>query len=82
MRSRVSAFLPAFQELGWIEGHNVRIDLRWGHSPERISEQARELQLQPDVIFVTGFPLRLLTAECGDLGAARPLGSAKVNAGW
>ena len=53
MRSRITAFLHAFQELGWIEGRNVHIDLRWGDSPERIAAQARELvQLQPDVIFV------------------------------
>ncbi len=53
MRSRIGAFVNAFQELGWIEGRNVRIDLRWGGSPERIAAQARGLvQLQPDVIFV------------------------------
>jgi putative tryptophan/tyrosine transport system substrate-binding protein len=53
MRSRMAAFLHAFQELGWIEGRNVHIDLRWGDSPERIATHARELvQLQPDVIFV------------------------------
>jgi putative tryptophan/tyrosine transport system substrate-binding protein len=53
MRSRIEAFVHAFQELGWIEGRNVRIDLRWGDSPERTAAQARELvQLQPDVIFV------------------------------
>ena len=53
MRSRITAFLHAFQELGWIEGRNVHIDLRWGDSPERIAAQARELvQHQPDVIFV------------------------------
>src|SRR5262245_26835105 len=53
MRSRIEAFVHAFQELGWIEGRNVRIDLRWGDSPERTAALARELvQLQPDVIFV------------------------------
>jgi ABC-type uncharacterized transport system substrate-binding protein len=53
MRSRIDAFVHTFQELGWIEGRNVRIDLRWGGSPDRIAAQARELvQLQPDVIFV------------------------------
>jgi putative tryptophan/tyrosine transport system substrate-binding protein len=53
IRSRIDAFVHAFHGLGWIEGRNVRIDLRWGGSPERIAAQARELvQLQPDVVFV------------------------------
>ena len=52
-RSRITAFLQAFQELGWTEGRTVQIDLRWGgSSPESIAAQARELtQLKPDVIF-------------------------------
>ena len=52
-RSRITAFLQALQELGWIEGRTVQIDLRWGgRSPESIAAQARELtQLKPDVIF-------------------------------
>ena len=53
VRSRVTAFLQAFQELGWTEGRTVQIDLRWGgRSSESIATQARELtQLKPDVIF-------------------------------
>ena len=52
IRSRMAVFLRAFRELGWIEGRNVRIDLRWAETPESIATQARELvQLQPDVIF-------------------------------
>jgi hypothetical protein len=27
---RLAAFLKRLQELGWIDGHNVRIDVRWG----------------------------------------------------
>ena len=40
IRSRIDAFVHTFQELGWIEGRNVRIDLRWGGSPDRIAAQA------------------------------------------
>ena len=29
-RSRITAFLQALQELGWTEGRNVQVDLRWG----------------------------------------------------
>ena len=52
-RSRITAFLQAFQELGWTMGRKVQIDLRWGgSSPESIAAQARELTpLKPDVIF-------------------------------
>ena len=51
IRSRIDAFVHTFQELGWIEGRNVRIDLRWG--ARQTAAQARELGLlQPDVIFV------------------------------
>src|SRR4051812_4420677 len=52
-RSRITAFLQAFQELGWTKGRTVQIDLRWGgSSPESIAAHARELiQLKPDVIF-------------------------------
>jgi putative ABC transport system substrate-binding protein len=29
-KSRLSAFTQALAALGWTDGHNVRIDLRWG----------------------------------------------------
>jgi putative ABC transport system substrate-binding protein len=49
MRLRVTAFLQEFQKLGWTDGQNVRIELRWGGS--KPAAQARELvQLKPDVI--------------------------------
>jgi putative ABC transport system substrate-binding protein len=40
--------------LGWIDGQNVRLDIRWtGSDPRLIAAQARELvRLKPDVIFV------------------------------
>jgi len=41
MRSRITAFLHAFQELGWIEGRNVHIDLRWG-TRQNVSPHKRE----------------------------------------
>ena len=41
-RSRITAFLQAFQELGWTEGRTVQINVRWGgNSPESITAQAR-----------------------------------------
>jgi putative ABC transport system substrate-binding protein len=52
----VSAFIQALAGLGWTDGRNVRIDLRW-HSGEtnRIRALAQELVgLQPDIIATYG----------------------------
>jgi putative ABC transport system substrate-binding protein len=51
-QGRLKAFLQAFEKLGWIDRHNVRIDIRWaGDSPERMSEIVAEtLALKPDVV--------------------------------
>jgi putative ABC transport system substrate-binding protein len=48
----VSAFTQGLADLGWTDGRNVRIDLRWhGDDPNQIPAIARELvALQPDII--------------------------------
>jgi putative ABC transport system substrate-binding protein len=53
-RARLNAFLKSFQQLGWTEGHNVTIDIRWsGGGLERTREIASEfVTLKPDVIVV------------------------------
>jgi putative ABC transport system substrate-binding protein len=52
----ISAFRQALQELGWIEGRNVRIDVRWATTNAgEIRKQAAELvALAPDVILAPG----------------------------
>ena len=35
MRLRLTAFLQEFKQLGWTDGQNVRIVLRWGGSNPR-----------------------------------------------
>ena len=52
MNSLVSAFTQAIASLGWAEGRNVRMDLRWyGEDINRIPVLAHELVgLQPDLI--------------------------------
>jgi len=51
-QARVLAFAQALAQLGWIDGRNARIDIRWGASdPEHIRRYAAELiALAPDVI--------------------------------
>jgi hypothetical protein len=49
----VVAFRQALQELGWVDGRNARIDMRWGAGDrERYRKYAAELvALGPGVIF-------------------------------
>ena len=55
-KARVSAFTRALAGLGWTEGRNVRMDLRWGGGDiNRIRALAQELVgLQPDMILTLG----------------------------
>jgi putative ABC transport system substrate-binding protein len=52
MKTRISAFTQALAELGWIDGRNVRMDLRWaGADNNRTRALAQELvSLQPEII--------------------------------
>src|SRR5437660_5095579 len=52
----VTAFQQALQQLGWSDGRNVRIDVRWGENDvERDRKYAGELvALAPDVILASG----------------------------
>ena len=56
MGGRLSAFLQVLQQLGWIDGSNVRLDYRWGlGDPNNIRKYAAELvALAPDVILSVG----------------------------
>jgi putative ABC transport system substrate-binding protein len=53
---RYSAFTQALAGLGWTDGRNVRMDLRWtGDDINRIQALAQELvALQPDIILTVG----------------------------
>ena len=52
-QSWVAAFRDALAKLGWSEGNNLRVELRWGAAdPDRIRTLAKELvDLRPDAIF-------------------------------
>jgi putative ABC transport system substrate-binding protein len=51
-QSRVSAFTQALQQLGWIDGQNIRVDYRWGDGKADITRKyaAELVALAPDVI--------------------------------
>ena len=52
----VPAFIQALANLGWTDGRNVRIDLRWARGDvNRTRAFAQELAgLQPDIILTSG----------------------------
>jgi putative ABC transport system substrate-binding protein len=54
-QARVMAFMQALQQLGWANGRNVQIDIRWGAGdPERNRRYAAELvALTPDAILAS-----------------------------
>ena len=55
-QARIVAFQQTLQQLGWIEGRNVQIDVRWGgNDVERARRYAAELvALAPSVIMAAG----------------------------
>ena len=57
-QARLTEFLQTLQQLGWMDGRNARIDIRWSASePERIRRYAAELvAFMPDVILASTTP--------------------------
>jgi putative ABC transport system substrate-binding protein len=57
-RSYLAALREGLAKLGWIEGRNLRIDLRFtGSDPDRMRAYAQELvSLAPDVIVASSAP--------------------------
>ncbi len=55
-QARVAAFIHELQQLGWADGRNLRIDVRWGAGDaERIRRYAAELvALAPNAILAVG----------------------------
>jgi putative tryptophan/tyrosine transport system substrate-binding protein len=55
-QANMAAFLQGLQQLGWTDGRNVRIDIRWGAGKvDDIRKYAAELAaLAPDAIFAGG----------------------------
>jgi putative tryptophan/tyrosine transport system substrate-binding protein len=65
-QSMVAAFRGALLKLGWMEGSNIRVELRWaGPDIERTNRLAKELaELRPDVLLGQTTPVvRALARE-------------------
>jgi putative ABC transport system substrate-binding protein len=58
-KAQLLGFMQALAALGWIDGRNLRTDVRWGGGdPNRARIFAKELvALQPDVILAQGTPV-------------------------
>src|SRR5258708_39970371 len=73
-QARIAAFRDALREAGWIEGRNLRLEIRWaGGDMERIRAYAAELVAEaPAVILRNGTPA----------GGARPSMKPSVPTGF
>jgi len=63
--SRVSIFRQELQELGWKEGRNLKIEVRWsGGDASRINDYSAELvKFVPDIIVANGSPVLAATEQ-------------------
>src|SRR6516225_9149987 len=54
-QSYVAAFLQALQQLGWAEGKNLRVDVRWNAGDAALARiyAAQLIGLMPDVILAS-----------------------------
>ncbi len=86
-KERIEGFRDGLQRLGWVEGRNVRIDVRWASSQEDQNRLfAKELVgLNPDVLTSSSSPLtRALMNETTSIpiifsGVVEPISSGFVN---
>jgi putative ABC transport system substrate-binding protein len=54
-QARIAAFLGGLQQLGWTDGRNTQVDIRWPKGSAEARKYAAELvALAPDVILATG----------------------------
>ena len=82
---RLAAFQQRLQQLGWTDGHNVRIDYRFAAgNPENYRKYAAELvALAPDVILAPGaFSGAICSrppARCRSCSRSLPIRSAQAS---
>jgi putative ABC transport system substrate-binding protein len=55
-RKRLFALLQGLQQLGWVEGRNLRVDIRWaaGNADDTRKYAAELIALAPDIILAAG----------------------------
>jgi putative tryptophan/tyrosine transport system substrate-binding protein len=58
-RSFIDTFMQGLTQLGWVDGRNVQIEVRWaGGDVGRMRDLAKQLvELQPDVIVASTTPV-------------------------
>jgi putative tryptophan/tyrosine transport system substrate-binding protein len=86
-QARLAAFVKRLQELGWAEGRNLRLDIRWGpDDPNRYPRQAAELvATAPDVLVApTSFTVAALLRATRSvpivfMGVIDPVGAGFVS---
>jgi putative tryptophan/tyrosine transport system substrate-binding protein len=84
-RSWLSAFTKELSRLGWTEGRNIRMDVRWaGDSVDRTRTLAKEMvDLQPDVTLASGtVPTAALQQETRTIPIVFAIVSDPVGAGF
>jgi putative tryptophan/tyrosine transport system substrate-binding protein len=63
---RVAAFESGLRELGWLDGHNLRIEYRWVSDGDLLRRNAAELaRIPPDLILATSTPVMAALREQG-----------------
>jgi putative ABC transport system substrate-binding protein len=86
-QAHFAAFVHGLQQLGWTDGRNAQLDVRWAAGdPERIRRYAAELvALAPDVILASGGttlgPLRQVSRTVPTVftGVSDPVGAGFVD---
>jgi putative ABC transport system substrate-binding protein len=80
---RLAAFRQGLQQLGWTEGHNVRIDYRFAAGkPENYRKYAAELvALAPDVILAPGSSLGPMLQATRTVPIVFPIAADPVGSG-
>jgi putative ABC transport system substrate-binding protein len=80
-QARLAAFRQALEQLGWSEGRNVRIDIRWGEDNLDLERKyaAELVALAPDVILASG---TMSVAALQGLSRTLPIVFAAVATGF
>jgi ABC-type uncharacterized transport system substrate-binding protein len=81
---RITGFRQRLEQLGWTDGHNVRIDYRFvGGNPENYSKYAAELvALAPDVIVASGASLPVMLQATRTVPVVFAFAADPVGAGY